>query len=123
MRVIFTLVSVLPPNTPTGAEVAVLTGAAAAATLGAAAAGLGAFAGAVLTCAGCEGEGTGATAAFVDGATAATAGVAAATSLSTGMMTKRGSPTLISSPSDEKVSMIRPAKGLRTSTVTYRYSK
>ena len=49
MRVIFTLVSVLPPNTPTGAELAVFTGAAAAAAaLGAAAAGLGAFAGAVL---------------------------------------------------------------------------
>ena len=53
MRVIFTLVSDLPPNTPTGAGAAALAGAAAAAALG------GAFTGAVLTCAACDVEGTG----------------------------------------------------------------
>ena len=124
MRVIFTLVSVLAPNTPIGAAAAAFTGAAAA--LGGACAG-----GAALACVGAwTGAGADActTAAFtgtvVAAAVAVAAGVAAtgatiATSSSPiGMMTNKGSPTLISSPSAAKVSTTRPAKGLRTSTVT-----
>jgi mono/diheme cytochrome c family protein len=112
MRVILTLVSPREPAAlgAEGAEMGVaaltgtgatLAGAATGATTGAAVA-VGAALG-VATCAACT----------------AAAGAAAGTSPSAkGSITKSGSPTLISSPSAEKVSTIRPAKGLRTSTVT-----
>ena len=54
--------------------------------------------------------------------TGAATGAATAAGVSSpddGSITKSGSPTLISSPSWEKVSTMRPAIGLLTSTVTY----
>jgi hypothetical protein len=109
IRVIFTLVSPLLPTI--GA-----TGAAAAAAGAALGGEVGALAAAGAALAAAAGAGVGAAAATLTGAAAAAG--AGASSPVEGSMTNNGSPTFISSPSRENVSMIRPAHGLRTSTVT-----
>lgn len=123
-RVIFTRVSPLLPRTPgtgvgfSGAGAALAAGAAA---LGVAAAltGLGADAWDAVAVGAWAGA-TGAATAFPAGDDAAAAFGAADVSATApvGSMLKSGSPTLTSSPCSAKVSKIRPAKGLRTSTVT-----
>lgn len=111
IRVIFTLVSPLFPAVG-AAGVEAAAGAALGGGVGALAA-----AGAALEAA-ATGVGLGAAcaAAALTGAAAA-AGVGASSPVE-GSMTNKGSPTFISSPSREKVSMMRPAQGLLTSTVT-----